>query len=246
MSIRALLLDLDGTLADTAPDLGAALNQLLAEESRPALAAEVIRPVASNGARGLLKIGFDLTPDDPRYEGLRTRLLDFYMQGIALETRLFPGMLPLLESLDEENIPWGIVTNKPTWLTGPLLEALSIAPAPATVVCGDTLSKAKPHPEPMHHAAQQLGLPCAQCAYVGDAPRDIEAARAAGMPAIAAGWGYLPESPAIEAWGADAIAWEPSDLGHWLAQRIKAAGLKSEGLDPEPDPTLAANRPTPE
>ncbi|MCP1726939.1 phosphoglycolate phosphatase [Natronospira proteinivora] len=220
MSICALLLDLDGTLADTAPDLGGALNEIRAQRGYPALAAEVIRPVASNGARGLLKVGFDLAPEHPDYEDLREALLAAYIQRIAQKTRLFDGMAKLLKQLQDRDVVWGVVTNKPAWLTDPLMEALAVNPAAACIVSGDTVSRSKPHPEPLLHAATIIGCQPQECIYVGDAPRDIQAAQAAGMVPLAAAWGYLPPAPPIEGWGAMEVIPDPAALSDWLLARL--------------------------
>ncbi|MDQ2069172.1 HAD family hydrolase [Natronospira bacteriovora] len=220
MRYRALLLDLDGTLADTAADLGAALNALLLEEGRAALPPERIRPVASDGARGLLSLGFAVSHEDARFAGLRERLLDAYMARIAAETRLFDGMQTLLARVAEAGMHWGIVTNKPTWLTEPLMSALAVEPPAACVVCGDTAEHAKPHPAPLLHAARAIGCAPQECLYVGDAARDIEAAIAAGMPALVAGWGYLPEDDDPGRWGAQAILASPEALRQWLSPHL--------------------------
>lgn len=222
-TLDALLLDLDGTLADTAADLGGALNDLLAEEGRPAMAAEAIRPVASDGARGLLKLGFGIDRGDDGFDDLRTRFLDGYTRRVARETRVFDGMRELLAELARHDIPWGLVTNKPGWLTAPLMEALAIEPPAGCVVSGDTLDQAKPHPAPLHHAAELLAAEPARCVYVGDAPRDIDAAVAAGMIPVVAGWGYLPADTNGARWGAAAVAETPAALRDWLLAHLEGA-----------------------
>jgi phosphoglycolate phosphatase len=212
MTIRAVLFDLDGTLADTAPDLAAALNRLLGEQGRPAVPIERARPVTSSGARGMLKVGFGIDPQDARYEQLKARFLDLYGERICGETRLFDGIADLLAALEGRNLAWGVVTNKPERFTLPLLEALGLRTHAACVVGGDTTERAKPHPDPLLHAAQALRLDAARCVYVGDDVRDVQAARAAGMPVIAAAYGYLGDGGDPRTWGADAVVAHPLEV----------------------------------
>jgi len=208
----SVLFDLDGTLVDTAPDMAYALNQLLAEHGKPDLPYESIRPHVSNGARGLLGLGFDIDTPHPEYEELRQRFLKLYESDISTRSRLFEGMDEVLDVLESQGIIWGIVTNKPGWLTMPLVEALDIHKRAACVISGDTCERAKPHPMPLLHAAQSMGLKAESCLYVGDAARDIDAAKAAGMPVIAAGYGYLEPGSDPSQWGADAMASHPLEL----------------------------------
>ena len=182
---RAVLFDLDGTLADTAPDLARALNRVRAAHHLAPMPVAVTRPYTSSGARGLLKIGFGLDPEDERYEALKLQFLDFYAAGICVETRLFDGMAELLAQLDQNRLPWGVVTNKAERFTFPLLQGLHLDERAACVVGGDTAARAKPHPDPLLHAAAALHLPPSACLYVGDDLRDVQAARAAGMRVIA-------------------------------------------------------------
>jgi phosphoglycolate phosphatase len=212
----AVLFDLDGTYADTAPDMGAALNTLLARHGRPPLAAELIRPHVSSGARGLLGVGFGLTPDDPGYAGLRAEYLALYAADIHCHTRPFDGMEALIQRLADRGVAWGIVTNKPGWLTTPLLAAMNPLPAPACVVSGDTAARPKPHPDPLLHACRLLDMEPARCWYVGDDARDILAGRAAGMATLAAGWGYLGTDSHPREWGADGLAEHPLAVLDWL------------------------------
>jgi phosphoglycolate phosphatase len=214
---EAVFFDLDGTLADTAPDLGAALNRLLAEEGREPLAAAVIRPHVSAGARGLLQVGFGLRPDDRAYPALRERLLDLYEQALCVGTTLFAGMDDLLDALEGQGIAWGVVTNKPERFTLPLMAALGLAQRAAAIVGGDTTGRAKPDPLPLLHACQLAGVAATASLYVGDDLRDIQAGRAAGMRTFAAGWGYLGDGPPIEAWGADQTLAKPAELKVELA-----------------------------
>jgi 2-phosphoglycolate phosphatase len=214
--MRAALFDLDGTLADTAPDLTRALNRVRVANDLAPLTVEITRPYASSGARGLLKIGFGLDPGDERYETLRLQFLDFYAAGICVDTRLFDGMAELLARLDQDRLPWGVVTNKAERFTLPLLQGLHLAARAACIVGGDTAARAKPHPDSLLHAAAALQLPPSACLYVGDDLRDVQAARAAGMPVIAAKYGYLGDGGPIESWQADAIIGHPREVLDYL------------------------------
>ena len=210
--IRAVLFDLDGTLVDTAPDLGYALNLQRSRHGLPELADAIIRPQASHGARGLLGVGFDLHPDDPHYGIMREEFLQLYSENICRHSRPFPGILDLLHALETRNLAWGVVTNKPARFTEPLMSILDLAERAGCIVSGDTCPHSKPHPAPMLVAAELCQTPPAQCLYVGDAARDIEAATAAGMPALAAAWGYLGSTDTPETWGAHAIIHAPAEL----------------------------------
>jgi N-acetyl-D-muramate 6-phosphate phosphatase len=208
---RAVLFDFDGTFADTAPDLAAALNAMRTKRGLAALAAEVVRPYASMGARGLLRIGFDMTPEHRDYIAMRDEFLDNYAGAICVETRLFPGMAELVAELDARAIAWGIVTNKATRFTTCLVDELGVSPA--CVVCGDTTPHLKPHPAPLLAAAEKLALAPADCVYVGDDLRDIQAAHAAGMRSVAVQYGYHgTDNPGPAAWNADAIIDHPLEL----------------------------------
>jgi phosphoglycolate phosphatase len=208
---RAVLFDLDGTLADTAPDLAGALNRLRAAHRLPPMALERVRPFASAGARGLVHAGFGVKPGEAEYDALREAFLEAYRADTCVETRLFPGIAELLAELGRRGIAWGIVTNNATRFTERIVEALGLAPA--CVVCGDTTGHQKPHPAPMLHAMEQLALPGDACVYLGDDLRDIQAAHAAGMRGIAVAWGYHhPESGGPQAWNADAVIERPADL----------------------------------
>jgi phosphoglycolate phosphatase len=215
-SIRAVLFDLDGTLADTAPDLARALNRLRAANDLAPMSAEATRPHTSSGARGLLRIGFGLQPGDERYETLKQQFLDYYAAEICIDTRLFDGMAELLAQLERDRLPWGVVTNKAEGFTLPLLQALRLAGRAACVVGGDTTARLKPHPDPLLHAAAVLQLLPSVCLYVGDDLRDVQAARAAGMPVLAAKYGYLGDGGAIESWQADAIIDHPREVLDYL------------------------------
>ncbi|MBY4895587.1 phosphoglycolate phosphatase [Cupriavidus sp. AU9028] len=208
----AVFFDLDGTLADTAPDLAAAANRVVADHGRAPVAYELLRPVASHGARGLIGAAFGKTPDDPDFPALRDAFLNYYEADIAAHTRLFDGMEEVLRGLEQAGLPWGIVTNKIARFTVPLVEAIGLAPRAAAVVSGDTASHPKPHPAPLLHAAELCGVDPARCAYVGDDLRDIQAGKAAGMTTITAAYGYCGEGPPPEAWEGTYLVRHASEL----------------------------------
>lgn len=210
--ISAVLFDLDGTLADTAPDLGLALNRLLQEEGMPSQAYADIRPLASHGARGLIKLGFDIDPSHSEFIRLRTRFLNLYAECYCVETKLFDGISVLLQAIADRNLPWGIITNKPARFTNPLIEALPFCPPPAVVVSGDTVGVAKPDPLPMYHATELLGISPEHCMYVGDAERDIEAGHKVGMTTVLADYGYISSMDRPYEWGADIRIAHPLEL----------------------------------
>jgi 2-phosphoglycolate phosphatase len=216
--IRTVLFDLDGTLADTAPDLAFALNELRREQGLAALPFEQIRPVVSHGGMALIRLGFQLEPEHPEFEPLRQRLLEIYKANIAVHTRLFPGMDAVLETLEAEGRLWGVVTNKPGWLTEPLLEQMGLRHRAATIVSGDTLPQRKPHPAPMLFACEQTGSHAEECLYIGDAERDIEAGHAAGMRTIVALFGYIDVHDRPENWGADSLIQNPVEILQWIEQ----------------------------
>jgi len=214
--VRAVLFDLDGTFADTAADLAGALNHVRTEQGLAPLPPEVARPHTSSGARGLLKAGFGVTPESENYRALRERFLDFYEQELCVETRLFDGIPELLVKIRARKLPWGIVTNKGKRFTEPLLRHLAVDNLAACVVSGDSTPHIKPHPEPLLLAASLLKLPPADCIYIGDDLRDVQATRAAGMRVVVAGWGYLGEGGDPRAWGADAVAALPREVLNFL------------------------------
>jgi phosphoglycolate phosphatase len=218
MNLRTVLFDLDGTLADTAPDLAHALNGVLTEHGHAALPFEQIRPVVSHGALALIRLGFGFGPEDPRFAAVRQRLLDIYRANLTLGTRLFPGMAHVLDTLEARGMNWGVVTNKPAWLTQPLMEELGIAHRAVTLVSGDTLPERKPHPAPMLLACREAGSEPARCVFVGDAQRDVEAGRSAGMATLVALFGYLGESDAPDTWGADGFVQHASEILDWVEQ----------------------------
>lgn len=201
--MKAVLFDLDGTLADTAPDLGHALNLQRERYGLPPLPQEIIRPYASHGTVGLFDIGFGLKPQDESFAPMREEYLALYTANLCLHTTLFPGMAELLATLETRNISWGVVTNKPARFTNPLLELLGLSKRAASIISGDTCTHPKPHPEPLLCAAREIGVAPQSCLYIGDAERDIEAARAAGMSALIADYGYLSAEDRPETWGAD-------------------------------------------
>lgn len=221
-AIQTVLFDLDGTLADTAPDLACALNTLLKEEGRAPLPFEHIRPVVSHGSPALLRVGFGLIPTDPNYAALRQRLLDHYARDLCRETRLFPGVEELLAELSRRGIAWGVVTNKPAFLTDPLMQLLAPNHPPVCIVSGDTTANKKPHPEPLLHACRLATAQPGACVYVGDAKRDVEAGKQAGMRALVALYGYIDENEAPHTWGADAMIDKPLDILTWLDAWPKA------------------------
>ncbi len=220
LAVSAMLFDLDGTLLDTAPDMVAALNQLRGERGEGPLPYGLARAHVSNGALGLLRIGFPgMTPvaGDP----LHCRYLELYAARLVEQSALFSGMDGVLDALDAARLPWGVVTNKPRQFTEPLLAALRLLERAACVVSGDTLPERKPHPRPLLFALEQLGLPARETVYVGDAPRDIEAGRAAGMGTIAARYGYVEPDEDPARWGADHIIDHPAELLSLLGSRGK-------------------------
>lgn len=214
--IRTVLFDLDGTLADTAPDLAHALNILLGEEGKPPLPYDTIRPEVSHGATALIRLGFGIGPGDKGFDRLRQRFLDLYSDNLCQHTRPFDGIVPLLKALAARGINWGIVTNKPAFLTDPLVARLRLTPAPVCVVSGDTVPNRKPHPEPMLLACTRAGSRPEQCLYVGDAERDILAGRHAGMKTLVALFGYINSHEDPARWGADAMIRAPGDILDWL------------------------------
>jgi phosphoglycolate phosphatase len=215
--IRAVLFDLDGTLVDTAPDLGYALNLQRARHGLPPLTDDIIRPQASHGARGLLGIGFDLHPDDAKFAPMREEFLQLYADNICRHSRPFDGILDLLAALDARGLKWGVVTNKPARFTEPLMSVLDLAERAACIVSGDTCPQPKPHPAPMLAAAELCEVAPGKCLYLGDAERDIQAANAAAMPALVAAWGYLDAADQPHTWGAHAQIRHPLETLDYLA-----------------------------
>jgi N-acetyl-D-muramate 6-phosphate phosphatase len=208
----AVLFDLDGTLIDSAPDLAGAANELREAHGLPALPYECFRPMVGSGARGMIGVAFDIGPQHESFLGLRDDFLRRYELRMTRQTRIFDAVLPVLEALERRSTKWGIVTNKATRFTDPLVRSLGLHPRAATVIAGDTTPHSKPHPAPLLEAARRVGLAPSQCIYVGDDLRDVQAGHAAGMATAIAGWGYLGSGDPIEAWGAEYIARKPADL----------------------------------
>lgn len=211
-----VLFDLDGTFADTAPDMARALNRLLAAHGRPALPFDRIRPQVSHGAKALIWLGFALGAEDAGYERLRQQFLDLYAEDLARATVPFPGVLDLVTELERQDIPWGIVTNKPGWLTDALMVELGLEGRAACVVSGDTAARPKPHPDPLLLACERIGRSPADCWYLGDAERDVAAGRAAGTGTLVALFGYLGAGEDPATWGADGMIEAPLELLGWL------------------------------
>lgn len=221
--IQAVLFDLDGTLLDTAPDFEAVINHLLQEENLPPLASAEVRRMVSEGSRGLVLSAFGVNEESPRYGDLRQRLLDRYLAHLAVHTRPFPGIVELLAWLEERQMPWGIVTNKPSTYALPLMEQINLQPAPKAIVCPDHVSRAKPDPEPMFLACEQMRCQASRSLYIGDHRRDIEAGRGAGMATIAAAYGYIDESDPVDTWDADHIVHCASELKALLETLFESA-----------------------
>jgi phosphoglycolate phosphatase len=221
LAVDAVLFDLDGTLADTAGDLAGALNRVRADRGLPAVPVEPLRAHASAGARGMLGAGLGIGPDDPDFAVLRERFLAYYAEGLAITTRLFDGVPAMLDALEARGIAWGVVTNKAQRFTGPVVEALGLAPRTGVVVSGDTTPHAKPHPAPLLHAAAALRVAPAACAYVGDDLRDVIAGNAAGMATLVAQYGYLGETGRSDDWPATGWIERPLDLLAWLPTPLR-------------------------
>ncbi len=210
--IAALLFDLDGTLADTAPDLADALNRLRQERGLDALPESSLRRWTSNGTRGMLHAGLDMPSDHPDYAGTARRYLELYATAPFVRTRLFPGLDLALDAIEAEGWRWGVVTNKPRALAAPVMDGLGLSRRMCCLVGGTCAPAAKPSPAPLLLACDQASLSPSACVYVGDDRRDIEAGRAAGMRTIAAAWGYLGDDDDVASWQADAIAEHPGQL----------------------------------
>jgi 2-phosphoglycolate phosphatase len=210
--IRAVLFDLDGTLIDSAPDLGAAVDRMRVARGLASLPLDRYRPMAGAGARGMLGIAFDMTPEHPDFPAMREEFFQSYEARMTELTRVFDGVADLVASLVDRRLAWGVVTNKSMRFTGPLTKSMPLFRSAGTVVGGDSTPHAKPHPAPLLEAARQLGIAPQDCVYVGDDERDIQAGRAAGMATVAATYGYLGGNADVAGWGADADIGDPSEL----------------------------------
>lgn len=215
--IRAVLFDLDGTFADTAPDLSYAVNCMRVARGLPPVAEEKTRPVTSSGARGLLGAGFGITPAHPDFAAMREEFLNLYEANLCRQTRLFDGMADLVIALAARSITWGIVTNKAERFAFPLMKLLGYDRRTACIIGGDTTAKMKPHPDPLYAASRTIGIATADCVYVGDDERDVQAGRAAGMKTIAVRYGYLNGSDP-EQWRADAVIDTPMQTLDYIRQ----------------------------
>lgn len=215
----ALLFDLDGTFADTAPDLAAALNRLRSDLDLAPVPAGNLRPFTSQGVRGMLRAGLDMLPDDARYAAFYDRFLHYYSQAICVETTIFPGIEDLLTEFERRGSPWGIITNKAQRFTLPLLAQLGYAKRAACVVSGDSARRAKPAAPPMQLACSLIARTPTRCLYVGDDLRDIQAGRAVGMATVAVRYGYLGDGDPIEAWGADHLVEHAQEIAAFAGIR---------------------------
>lgn len=211
LDFKALLFDLDGTLLDTAPDFVTALNKQLGLHGCEPLPDSAVRTSVTNGSIGLIQTGFGLSPDHQEFEPLREEFLELYFANLADKTVMFDGLAQVLEQCTQQDIPWGIVTNKPSRYTDAVLQQLPLQGA-ATVICPDHVAQPKPHPEPMFLACKEIDIAPADCLYVGDHIRDIEAGRAAGMRTIAAAWGYIEAGQNIHQWNADWVVEQSQQL----------------------------------
>lgn len=210
--LAAVFFDLDGTLADTATDLSLPVNAMRAARGLPALPLNALRPYASHGARGLIGKGLGISPEDPTYEALRLDFLARYEAAMVVHTGLFDGMTQVLQGLEARGILWGVVSNKVERYVRPILSQLGLLERAVSAVGGDTTGFAKPHPEPLLHAARLAGVSPSACIYVGDDPRDIQAGQAAGMATVAAAYGFCGDAAPVATWGADALIDHPLEL----------------------------------
>jgi N-acetyl-D-muramate 6-phosphate phosphatase len=218
---RAVLFDLDGTLLDTAPDMVGALNELRREENLDALQFGAVRPLVSHGATALVRLAFPAA-SGAAFTRVRDRFLEIYRARLTAETRVYEGVLDVLDRFDAEGFPWGIVTNKPSWLTEPLLERFALRTRARVIVSGDTLPERKPHPAPLLYAAETLGVTPFECIYIGDAERDVLAARAAGMRVFVALFGYIPSDERPHEWPASGWLDSPQAMATLLEGLLRS------------------------
>lgn len=229
LPIKAVLFDLDGTLIDSAPDLAGTANDMRIARGLPPMPYEVLRRMVGAGARGMMGLAFEVVPGHEAFEALRDEFFDRYQQRLLRETRVFDQVPALLDALQRQGLPWGIVTNKNSRFGRPVIEGLGLHRSAAVHIYGDTTPHAKPHPEPLLEAARRLRLDPVHCLYVGDDLRDIQAGQAAGMRTLAAAWGYLGAAAPIDQWGADAIVQGAQEVMRWLQREV---GLEAGGHDP--------------
>jgi phosphoglycolate phosphatase len=227
LDVKAVLFDLDGTLADTVGDLACAVNRIRTDRSLPPVAIDVLRPHASHGARGMLCAAFGIARDNPEFETLRDLFLDNYAASLCEKTRLFEDADKVLSEIERRGLRWGIVTNKASRFTLPLLDQLALSTRTVAIVCGDSTANAKPHPEPLIAAAAALRIDPSDCVYVGDAERDIIGGRAAGMKTLIARYGYLGADDTPEAWGADGSIDSLMELLDWLPETLPQAAVNA-------------------
>ena len=214
-NISAVLFDLDGTLADTAPDMVRTVNAMRLARALAPVPLEQVRPYVSQGARGMIGAAFGVRPEDAGFAAMREEFLTTYAQNLCVDTRLFPEMPELLDRLEAKGMAWGVVTNKFERFAKGVIDGLGLGTRSAVLVGGDTCGRAKPFPDPLLHAAEHLGLRPNTVLYVGDDERDVQAARAAGMPVVAAGYGYLGDGPHPSRWGADGVVASPAEIATW-------------------------------
>lgn len=217
-NISAVLFDLDGTLIDSAPDLGAAVDQMRVSRGMPSLALDIYRPLAGSGARGMLAVAFGMTPEHADFETMREEFFGNYERCMTQRTYAFDGVVEMIQSLCQAKLQWGVVTNKSARFTDPLTRGMPLFETAGAVVSGDTTPHAKPHPAPLLEAARRLGVDPARCIYVGDDERDIQAGLAAGMGTVAADYGYLGDTADTAAWGAHARIKSPNELLQLLSR----------------------------
>ncbi|HEX4780188.1 MAG TPA: phosphoglycolate phosphatase [Usitatibacter sp.] len=219
--LDAVLFDLDGTLADTAPDMALTVNAMLTRRGKPRVPVEKVRPLVSQGARGMILGAFGIGTDHPDYAAMREEFLDIYAGNLCIDTALFPGMAELLQDLEARAIGWGVVTNKFERLARPVLAGLGLEARAAVIVGGDTCARPKPFPDSLLHAAATMNVTPARTLYVGDDERDVRAARAAGMPVVVAGYGYLGDGPPPAQWNADAVLDSCPALHSWIVEALR-------------------------